>query len=370
MKNTDTGKKNMRRLLKATIGGLSAIVIIALAATIFQKQILTAVGTKMIQQRFANQSQKHDDGLYAGLAGSGAPFPHHNRVGPCIVVKAGNHLSVVDAGEGSARNIALMGFQMGKIDAILLTHFHSDHIANLGEVMLQRWAGGSNAQPVDVIGPTGVETVVEGFNRAYSLDAGYRVAHHGSTTVPLSGAGGTARPFVLSAEEDASVVVIDHGGLRVTAFKVNHVPVSPAVGYRFDYKGRSLVISGDTMPCQSMKKQSRGVDVLFHEALQPSMIKMIRDQAGLSPSPSTAKIMADIPSYHTSPEDAAKIAQEAGVNHLVLYHILPPLPALLKGLFLGDSSKYYSGPITIGEDGMLFSLPVNNDRIYVRNLLK
>jgi len=111
--------------------------------------------------------------LYAGLAGSGAPFPDNNRAGPCIVVKAGDHLYIVDAGEGSARNIALMGFQMGKIDAILLTHFHSDHIADLGVIMLQRWAGGSNAKPVDVIGPTGVETVVEGFKRAYSHDAGY-----------------------------------------------------------------------------------------------------------------------------------------------------------------------------------------------------
>jgi len=370
MKTTDTGKKTMRRLLKATIWVVSVIVIIALAAAVFQKQILTAVATKIIQQRFANQSQKYDDRLYAGLAGSGGPFPHHNRVGPCIVVKAGDHLYIVDAGEGSARNIALMGFQMGKIEAILLTHFHSDHIAGLGEIMLRRWAGGSNAKPVDVIGPTGVETVVEGFNRAYRLDAGYRVAHHGSATVPPSGAGGGASPFSLSAEEDASVVVIDDGGVRVTAFKVNHAPVSPAVGYRFDYKGRSLVISGDTVPCQSLKKQSQGVGVLFHEALQPSMIKMIRDQAGLSPSPSMAKIMADIPSYHTSPEDAAKIAQGAGVKHLVLYHILPPPPAVLKGMFLGDSSKYYPGPITIGEDGMLFSLPVNNDKIHVRNLLK
>jgi ribonuclease Z len=370
MKDTEPGKKTMRRLLKATIWGLSVIVIIALAAAVFQKQILTAVATKAIRQRFANQSQNYDDGLYAGLAGSGAPFPHHNRVGPCIVVKAGDHLYIVDAGEGSARNIALMGFQMGKIDAILLTHFHSDHIADLGEIMLQRWARGSNAKPVDVIGPMGVETVVEGFDRAYSLDAGYRVAHHGSATVPPSGAGGTARPFSLSAEEDASVVVIDDGGVRVTAFKVNHAPVSPAVGYRFDYKGRSLVISGDTVPCRSLEKQSQGVGVLFHEALQPSMIKMIRDQAGLSPSPSTAKIMADIPSYHTSPEDAAKIARGAGVKHLVLYHILPPTPAVLKGMFLGDSSKYYPGPITIGEDGMLFSLPVNNDKIHVRNLLK
>ena len=370
MQDTSSGRKPMGRLLKAIIWAVSVIVIIALAVVVFQKQILTVAATKIIQDRFANQSQKYDDGLYAGLAGSGAPLPDSSRVGPCIVVRAGDHLYVVDAGEGSARNIALMGFQPGKIEAILLTHFHSDHIADLGEIMLQRWAGGSNTQPVDVIGPTGVETVVEGFNRAYSLDAGYRVAHHGAATVPPSGAGGVARPFSLSSEEDASVVVIDEGGVKVTAFKVDHAPVAPAVGYRFDYKGRSLVISGDTTPSDSLKNQSQGVDVLFHEALQPSMIKMIHDQAAFSSIPSLAKITADIPGYHTSPEDAARIAQAAGVKHLVLYHILPPLPPILNNMFLGDSANYYSGPITIGEDGLLISLPANSDKTNIKQVLK
>jgi len=361
------GKKMM------VIGIIIVIVMVvaAVAAVIFSKPILTAMATNMIKQRFISQSEKWDDGLYAGLAGTAGPFPDIKRAGPCIVVKAGDHLYIVDAGQGAARNVALMGFQMGKVEAVLLTHFHSDHIADLGEIMMQRWVGGSNTKPLDVIGPIGVETVVEGFNRAYSLDDGYRVAHHGAATVPPSGAGGTARPFSLSADEDASVVVIDDGGLKVTAFKVNHAPVSPAVGYRFDYKGRSLVISGDTIPCESLTKQSQGADILFQSALQPTMVKLIHDQAGLSSIPSLAKITADIPGYHSSPEGAAKTASEAGVKQLVLYHITPPIPhPLLNNMYLGDAGKYYSGPITIGEDGMLFSLPVNSDKISVSNLLK
>lgn len=146
--------------------------------------------------------------------------------------------------------------------------------------------------------------------------------------------------------------------------------VLTAMGLHPHYEGQKYDLGGRRALVITTSQGLLGVGVLFHEALQPSMIKMIRDQAGLSPSPSMAKIMTDIPSYHTSPEDAAKIAQEAGVKHLVLYHILPPLPAVLNGMFLGDSSKYYPGPITIGEDGMLFSLPVNNDKIHVRNLLK
>jgi ribonuclease Z len=370
MQGTNQGKKPMRRLLKVTIWVLSVIVVIALTAAVFQKQLLTAVATKMIQERLLRQAHKSDDGLYAGLAGTGAPFPDMNRVGPCIVVAAGGHLYIIDAGPGSARNIGLMGFDIGKVEAILLTHFHSDHIADLGEMMLQRWAAGSNVKPVDVIGPKGVETVVDGFNHAYSLDAGYRVAFHGAATVPPSGAGGTARPFSLSSAEEASVVLVDQGGVRITAFKVNHSPAYPAVGYRFDYKGRSLVISGDTVPCQSLKKQSQGVDVLFHEAQQPSMIKMIHNQTGLSPNPSLAKITADIPSYHTTPEDAAKIAREASVKHLVLYHILPPLPPVLNHMFLGDAAQYYSGPITLAVDGMLIGLPANSDKISIDQILK
>jgi len=370
MKDKHPRNKTVNLVVKALVWVLAVTFVIAGAAWIFQKPLLKAIAIKTIQERFAQQSQKWDDGLYAGLAGTGAPFPDINRVGPCIVVAAGKHLYIVDCGDGAARNISLMGFQIGKVDAILLTHFHSDHIAGLGEMMLQRWANGSNASPVNVIGPEGVEEVVKGFNDAYKLDAKYRVAHHGAATVPPSGAGGVAKPFNLSAGDDASTVVADEDGVRITAFKVNHAPVYPAVGYRIDYKGRSLVISGDTEPCDSLKKQSKGVDVLLHEALQDSMLKLINEQAALAPSPSAAKITADIPSYHASPEDAAIIASEAGVKHLVLYHILPPLPPLLTGMFLGDSAKYYRGPITVGCDGMVISLPANSDIITIKQVLK
>jgi ribonuclease Z len=248
----------------------------------------------------------------------------------------------------------------------LLTHFHSDHIAGLGEVMLQRWAGGSHKLPLDIIGPAGVETVVEGFNKAYSLDTGYRIAHHSREVMPPSGAGGIARPFQLDTEEDASVVVVDKEGVKITAFNVDHRPVVPAVGYRFDYKGRSLVVSGDTVYSSSLIKHSKGADLLFHEALSPWMVKMIHEQAYLYPGPSLKEVTGVIPSYHSSPEDAAKVANEAGVDRLVLYHIIPPLPSLLlNNMFLGEAKKYYKGPITMGVDGMLFSLPANSKEISV-----
>jgi len=372
MSRKEAGNSRLMRILKSKILQTAAVIVLLLTVclVIFAKPLSKPLLKKIIRHRLASLTYHFEDGLHAGLCGTGSPMADINRAGPCIAVVAGKHLYIVDVGDGSTKNITLMGFQTGEIDAILLTHFHSDHIAGLGEVMLQRWAGGSNKIPLDVIGPAGVETVVEGFNAAYSLDAIYRVAHHGPETVPPAGAGGIARPFKLGPEEDASVVVLDKDGVKITAFKVDHRPVVPAVGYRFDYKGRSLVISGDTVYSKSLLKHSKGADLLFHEALSPWMVEMIRDQAHVSPIPSLKKIAADIPSYHASPEDAAKIANEAAVRHLIYYHVIPPLPSpILNSLFLGDATDYYKGPITMGSDGMLFSLPSNSREIKQKKIL-
>jgi ribonuclease Z len=335
------------------------------------KRIKNALERTRIHSSMAKRNVHFEDGLYAGLCGTGSPMPDINRAGSCVAVLAGKHFFIVDAGEGSTRNILLMNFPIGRADAILLTHFHSDHIADLGEMELQRWAGGANKTPIDVIGPAGVESVVHGFNLAYQLDAGYRVAHHGPEAMPPGGAGGIARPFELSAEPNASVVVFDQDDVKITAFKVDHRPVVPAVGYRFDYKNRSLAISGDTVYSGSLLEHAEGVDVLFHEALNTDMVRMMNDNAGLTGSPTLGKITHDIPGYHATPEDVAKIAAAAGARHLVYYHIIPPLPSrIMKNLFLGDAKKYYKGPITMGEDGMVTFLPANSHRIEIKNILK
>jgi ribonuclease Z len=353
-----------------TVVGLAVVAVILAGLVFSQKKIsmglIRSIATKSMA---ADTIADLPDGLHVALCGSGAPLPDPRRASPCTAVIAGKNFYVVDIGPGSERKLELMRLNPGKVKAVLLTHFHSDHIGDLGELMLKRWSGGSKKSPLDVFGPTGVETVVKGFDQAYSLDREYRIMHHGPEIVPPMGAGGVARTFHFPQGKDETVI-IDEGGLKVTAFPVDHTPVKPAVGYRFDYKGRSVVISGDTIPVPTLFRQAQGADLLVHEALQPTMINILKEVGQKMGRNNTAKIMGEILHYHSSPEEAAKTAQEAKVRSLLLTHILPPLPVSdLKSAFIGDAKKFYKGPITVGEDGMLFSLPIGNKKIMKKWLL-
>ena len=303
------------------------------------------------------------DGLHVALCGSGSPLPDTTRMGPCTAVIAGKRLFVVDVGSGAVRNFGQMGLRAGAVEAVLLTHFHSDHIDGLGEMMMLRWASSGSASPLPVYGPAGVTAVVGGFNAAYALDSAYRVAHHGPAITPPSGAGGEARPFTIDASAQ-SVVVLENDGLKVTAFTVDHAPIEPAVGYRFDYKGRSAVISGDTRPSENLVREATGADLLVHEGLNREMVATVGNALASSGDARAAKIFGDIQGYHTSPVEAARIARRAGVKALVLTHIVPPVPvAYLNALFLKGTAAEFGGPITMGEDGLLFSLPAGGSEI-------
>ncbi len=312
------------------------------------------------------------DGLHIALCGTGSPLPNPARAGPCNVVIAGKHIFVVDIGEGGARNINLMGLPVGRVEGVFLTHFHSDHIDGMGPLMLTRWTVGTNTAPLPIHGPTGVEQVVAGFNAAYAIDNGYRTGHHGPAIAPPTGAGGVAMPFALpEAGKGDSVVVLEEDGLKVTAFRVDHGPVKPAVGYRFDYKGRSIVISGDTAPTPSLVAAAKGADLLVHEALQPRLVKMMTASLAAKGQANLAQITRDILNYHTTPEHAAEAAKAAGVKQLVLSHIVPSIPNwYFYPAFLGDAASRYPGPIVVGEDGMMFTLAAGKADIVQTNLMR
>lgn len=301
-----------------------------------------------------------DDALRIVLCGSAAPMPVKDRAAACVMVIAGGNYYLVDTGNRSSNNIALWRIPAEKVGAVFLTHFHSDHIGDLGEFNMMTWAQGRpNSLPV--YGPTGVKQVVDGFTQAYALDSLYRTAHHGEDYLNSLTGKMIAHEITLKTESE---VILDDGSLKVTMFNVNHAPITPAVGYRFDYKGRSVVISGDTTKTASVAKISKGADVLFHEALSPTIVKRMEAVAKKSDNKQLEKIMHDILDYHTSPVEAAEVANEAGVKELVLYHLAPAPPIrLAEFIFTQGVNDVRPNGVTLGYDGMVLTLPLSSKDI-------
>jgi ribonuclease Z len=291
------------------------------------------------------------------LVGTGSPLPDRSRAGPSTLIAAGDSYYLVDTGLDSVRNLMLWRVPLQKIAGVFITHMHSDHIAELGELRLQTWVAGRRA-PLKVYGPPGIERVVAGFNEAYALDTGYRTAHHGAAFLPPDAADLVAVPV------QANVIALDAGGLKVTSILVDHGPVKPAYGYRFDYDGRSITISGDTSASENLAHRASGSDVLVHEGLSPELVGILGDAATAAGRLRAAKIMHDIPGYHTSPVAAARIANEAHAKLLVFTHLLPVLPnAIAERAFLRGVSDVRPDGVVLGHDGFLVRLPGHSDAI-------
>jgi ribonuclease Z len=309
------------------------------------------------------------DGLHLILCGAGSPLFDEMRSPACTAVIAGDKVYIVDTGSGASRGLSQLRIPQGSIDGIFLTHFHSDHIDGLGELLLQRWIAGARESQVPVYGPTGVDQIVNAINQAYEPDTKYRIAHHGKVVAPPAGAGGQARPFTIP-ENGKETVLFEDGDLKIISFRVGHSPVQPAVGYRFDYKGRSILISGDTTKSANLSYFSKGVDLLVHEGLSPELLALITDGAVSAGKKNTAKIMRDILDYHTTPLEAAEIARDAQVGHLLFNHIVPPLPlTTMEEIFVDGIDEIYTGPVTVGRDGTLVKLEIGSESIEVVNIL-
>ena len=342
-------------------------ILIAFALLFAARQILMP---KLVERGFnrlvsenvgVDRSAALEDGLHVYICGAGSPLPDPKRSGPCIGILAGQNAFVFDAGTGGARNLGPMGFPIGRIDTIFLTHLHSDHLDGLGEMLLGSWINGGRSTPTLVSGPAGTSKVVEGLNMAYQRDSEYRTAHHGVEIANPAGYGGAGQDIELEGD---SRLIYDKNDVKITVFKVSHEPVFPAFGYRVDYKGRSISISGDTAYDPKIAAASQGVDVLFHEALNMEMVKTMQNGALANGNSRMGKIFGDILDYHTSPVDAAKIAKVAGAKDLVLYHIVPMLPndALIP-MFLKGTDVEFDGKITVSEDGTILRLPTGQDAI-------
>lgn len=312
-----------------------------------------ALFDRVLKERFAASTGEllDDNGLKVFFCGTGSPLPSI-RAQTCTAVFAGGKFFMVDAGTGGWETLATAGIPASKLAGIFLTHFHSDHIGDLSEANLGSWVAG-RAAPLPVYGPVGVERVVNGENEALAQDNVYRTAHHGEEIVSTATAGMAAMAF----DGGAPAVVFEEGGLKVTAFPVAHAPVSPAVGYRFDYKGRSVVISGDTTRSESLIAAAQGADVLIHEAQANHMVAKMQAGAAAVANTPLAKVLSDIPDYHTSPADAARVANEANVSQLVLTHLTPaPDNGIAKRIFMRGVSTVRKG-VRLADDGLVILLP-------------
>lgn len=352
----------LKRLFFLLIG---LVIVGGVAFGLFRKEIAARLFVAGVDQRAgADPSAEWSDGLYVYLCGTGSPMPDADRAGPCLGVLAGDKAFIFDVGSGGIRNLSSMNFPIARLESVFLTHLHSDHIDGLGELMVNSWLAGSRTTPTPVIGPVGTSAVVDGFNMAYRIDSTYRTAHHGVEVANPEGFGASAIEIRVPAGPGGKEIVVENGDLKITAIRVEHSPVDAAFAYRIDYKDRSVSISGDTIYHDGFVALSEGVDLMLHEALDPEMVSMIGTSLRERGQTGTSKIFFDIIDYHASPEDAARAAEKANADRLVLYHILPPLPVrLMESFFLGDAKSEFSGPITVGQDGMIFSLPVGSEKI-------
>ena len=336
-----------------TLAGVALLVATAGWYVVYTRSGQDWLLARTLPALFANQPVMSFDGLRVFLCGTGSPLIAPGHAQSCIAVMADDDLYVVDAGMGAAGTFQFNGESLMPLRSILLTHFHSDHITGIPDVNLNSWVMGRKEQ-IRVRGPVGVERVVAGFNEAFGLDYGYRTAHHGADFLPPELA-----PMLAETIEPG--IVLEEDGLTITAFPVDHFPVEPAFGYRFDYRGRSVVVSGDTVVTVSLMNAAKGADLLFHDALCLPIIRALGTAAREAGNRGAA-ILQDIQSYHAHAVQLGPLVEAAEVDMLALYHLLPvPRNYLMDQVFRRDLPD--DAVVTV--DGMVFELPSGSEDIHV-----
>jgi ribonuclease BN (tRNA processing enzyme) len=270
------------------------------------------------------------------LGTGGGPRPRKASSGSAQVIVCNNTAYVVDCGDGVARQLAIAGVPLATLRHVFITHQHSDHTADYGNLILLAWTAGLAAR-VDAWGPPPLQKMTALFLEMNASDIDTRIANEGR--VPLA-------PLwhVHELREGGAVMADDN--LRVTSALVDHPPVVPAFGYRFDARDRSIAISGDTAPTDSVVTLARGADVLVHSAMYPPAIDRL-----VARVPNAAALKASILAHQTSAGDAGRIAQAAGVKTLVLSHLVPPDdPEVSEQAWRDAARKHFRGRVIVGRD--------------------
>ena len=291
-----------------------------------------AIGTA--QSRGHAQSGVHQPAITVTLLGT-APGPpvRVGRAGISTLVEAAGEHFLFDAGYGFLARLVESGLPMDAVSKLFLTHLHSDHLVDLPALMLLPWAGPSARDvPLEVWGPDGTRDMVRHLEQAFTYDIHIRrdVDERAS-----------AKGIEVIARDVREGRVYDQGGVKITAFLVDHGPVKPAFGYRVDHAGRSVAISGDTRPSDNLVNFSKGVDVLIHEAVDEVSLKK------LAPS---QRLFEAIVGHHTTPEQAADIFRRVSPRLAVFSH------AEGGAAVVERTRRTYPGRVEFGEDLMVIEI--------------
>ena len=305
----------------------------------------------------------NDDSLTAVVCGSRSPINDPNRAEACILVQAGEQIFIFDTGNGSAQNLNNWNIPWNKVKGIFYTHLHSDHISDIADFHVATWINGQRDSKQKVYGPEGVQLLTDGIEMAYTKDYFFRNEHHGDVIAPLDIAGFDAHTVDLE-----NPILVDSNGLKITAYSVSHDPVDPALGYRIDYKGRSISISGDTIYDKNLVQNSKSVDVLFHESMSLELLDLINKNAKETNNFVADTVTIDILDYHTPVLDVVKAAKEADVRHLVFYHHLPaPRNQLMEDVMYRGVDEIMQ-EWTASHDGTMIILPLESDKIIITSI--
>jgi ribonuclease Z len=272
--------------------------------------------------------------LRVTLLGTGSPQPTMDRFGPSILVEAGEKKLLFDCGRGAAQRIEQIRIPFTQIDALFLTHLHSDHVVGIADLWLTGWARGRKV-PLEVWGPAGTKEMMAHLKEAFQFDIQIRQQDDKLPALAVD----------VRAKDIEQGVAYDSGGIKVTAFTVDHGPVKPALGYRIDFAGHSVVLSGDTRYSENLIRFSHGTDVLIHEVIDPEAFR------AKNPSMSEERFRA-IAGHHTTAEQAGTIFSRVKPKLAVYSHIVPGDATGLVPL----TRKTYSGPLQVGEDLMTIDI--------------
>ena len=269
------------------------------------------------------------------LLGTGNPPPVMDRFGPSILVEAGDKKFLFDAGRGAIQRMTQIKVGWETINGVFFTHLHSDHVVGFPDAWLTGWLVSRRNRPLEVWGPPGTENMVSHLRQAFEFDIRFRIS---DDKAPAEGA-------LVNTHEIGAGVAYEQDGVRVTAIKVDHAPVEPAYGYRIDYAGRSVVLSGDTRISDNLIRAAESVDLLVHEVASPESFQ----RAGIP-----AERMKTIVGHHVTPEQAGEVFEKAKPRLALYSHIV--LPTATADDLVPGTRENYRGPLEVGEDLMVIEV--------------